>query len=213
MVSLGGGEHSTSSLMNFMVVRSPSPYNGIIGRPGFRKVQAVSSTTHVMLKFLVDEGIVTLRSNTIIPTECHMVAEAQNESPPKEPMVMKGIKVAIHPEYPEQTVTKKGRMDLCNLLKDNLDIFAWKPADMTSVPRSIAKHRLNIREGCQPIRQKRRGQAPDRSKVIQEEVTNAVVVRDFYKKFYNSLGRVRNRCSSSIGKTRGLLSFSRGIAL
>ncbi|GJX24544.1 hypothetical protein Tco_0230840 [Tanacetum coccineum] len=40
---------------------------------------------------------------------------------------------------------------------------------------------------------------------------DAVVVRDFYKKFYNSLGRVPNRCSSSIGKTRGLLSFSRGI--
>nr|GEZ39326.1 hypothetical protein [Tanacetum cinerariifolium] len=39
---------------------------------------------------------------------------------------------------------------------------------------------------------------------------DAVVVRNFYKKFYNSLGRVPNRCSSSIGKTQGLLSFSRG---
>nr|GEU49910.1 potassium channel AKT1-like [Tanacetum cinerariifolium] len=38
-----------------------------------------------------------------------------------------------------------------------------------------------------------------------DEVTNcaidAVVIRDFYKKFYNSIGRVPNRCSSSIGKT------------
>ncbi|GJX71546.1 retrovirus-related pol polyprotein from transposon TNT 1-94 [Tanacetum coccineum] len=41
--------------------------------------------------------------------------------------------------------------------------------------------------------------------------TDAVVVRDFYKKFYNSLGIVPNRCSSSIGKTWGLLSFSREI--
>ncbi|GJX96357.1 hypothetical protein Tco_0352155, partial [Tanacetum coccineum] len=40
---------------------------------------------------------------------------------------------------------------------------------------------------------------------------DAVIVKDFYKKFYNSQGRVPNRCSSSIGKTRGLLSFSRGI--
>nr|GEV09740.1 copia protein [Tanacetum cinerariifolium] len=38
------------------------------------------------------------------------------------------------------------------------------------------------------------------------------VVVDFYMKFYNSLGRVPNRCSSSsIGKARGLLSFTRGI--
>ncbi|GJW45177.1 hypothetical protein Tco_0073976 [Tanacetum coccineum] len=41
--------------------------------------------------------------------------------------------------------------------------------------------------------------------------SSQVVVRDFYKKFYNTLGRVPNRCSSSIGKTRGLLSLSRGI--
>ncbi|GKB19671.1 hypothetical protein Tco_0853594 [Tanacetum coccineum] len=46
--------------------------------------------------------------------------------------------------------------------------------------------------------------------VVTDFVVDAVVVRDFYKKFYNSLGRVPNRCSSSIGKTRGLSSFSRG---
>nr|GFA41718.1 hypothetical protein [Tanacetum cinerariifolium] len=46
---------------------------------------------------------------------------------------------------------------------------------------------------------------------FKKEVADAVIVRDFYKKFYNSLGRVPNRCSSSIGKTQGLLSFSRGI--
>ncbi|GJZ91538.1 reverse transcriptase domain-containing protein [Tanacetum coccineum] len=45
---------------------------------------------------------------------------------------------------------------------------------MTGVPRSIAEHRLNVREGCQPIRQKRRGQAPDRNKAIQEEVAKLV---------------------------------------
>ncbi|GJX47095.1 reverse transcriptase domain-containing protein [Tanacetum coccineum] len=85
------------------------------------------------------------------------------------------INVAIHPEYPEQTVaigstlTEKGRKELCSLLKQNLDIFAWKPADMMDVPRSIAEHRLNIREECSPVRQKKRGQAPERNKAIQEE--------------------------------------------
>ncbi|GJV34963.1 hypothetical protein Tco_1407440 [Tanacetum coccineum] len=28
---------------------------------------------------------------------------------------------------------------------------------------------------------------------------------DFYKKFYNTLGRAPNRCSSSIGKNRGVV--------
>ncbi|GKE93688.1 reverse transcriptase domain-containing protein, partial [Tanacetum coccineum] len=52
---------------------------------------------------------------------------------------------------------------------ENLDIFAWQPSDMTGVPRSVAEHRLNIREGYSPVRQKKRGQAPDRAKAIQAE--------------------------------------------
>ncbi|GJY61049.1 hypothetical protein Tco_0461706 [Tanacetum coccineum] len=90
------------------------------------------------------------------------------------------IRVAIHPEYPKQTIaigstlTEKGRRELCTLLGQNLDVFAWKPADMTCVPRSIAEHCLNIREGCPPVRQKKRGQAPERNKAIQEEVGKLV---------------------------------------
>ncbi|GJR86069.1 reverse transcriptase domain-containing protein [Tanacetum coccineum] len=41
LVTIGDEEHSTSTWINFMVVRSSSPYNGIIGRPGVRKLQAV----------------------------------------------------------------------------------------------------------------------------------------------------------------------------
>ncbi|GJX50691.1 reverse transcriptase domain-containing protein [Tanacetum coccineum] len=45
---------------------------------------------------------------------------------------------------------------------------------MTIVPSSVAEHRLNIRDGCPPIRQKMRVQAPDRNKTIQEEVAKLV---------------------------------------
>ncbi|GJT75888.1 reverse transcriptase domain-containing protein [Tanacetum coccineum] len=49
-----------------------------------------------------------------------------------------------------------------------------QPADMTGVPRNIAKHRSNIREGYSPVKQKKRGHAPERNKVIQEEVEKLV---------------------------------------
>ncbi|GJY72485.1 hypothetical protein Tco_0476188 [Tanacetum coccineum] len=82
------------------------------------------------------------------------------------------IKVAINPKYPEHTIMigstllEGGRGKLCDLLRHNLDVFAWKPADMTGVSRHIAEHRLNVQEGCPPIRQKKRGQAADRNKAI-----------------------------------------------
>nr|GEU82202.1 reverse transcriptase domain-containing protein [Tanacetum cinerariifolium] len=120
LVKIGDKEHSTSARMNFMVVRSPSPYNGIIGRPGVRKIQAVPSTAYRMLKFPVAGGTVTLQSSRIIPLECIM------------------------------------------------------PADMVGVPCHLVEHRLNIREGCLPVRQKKRGQAPERNKAIYEEVEKLV---------------------------------------
>ncbi|GKA75878.1 hypothetical protein Tco_0782256 [Tanacetum coccineum] len=76
LVKIGDEEHSTSAWMNFMVVRSPSPYNRVIGRSGVRKIQAIPSTAYGMLKFRVVGGIVTLRSSRIIPLECLMVSES-----------------------------------------------------------------------------------------------------------------------------------------
>ncbi|GJV40646.1 reverse transcriptase domain-containing protein [Tanacetum coccineum] len=77
LVKIGDEEHSTSSWMNFMVVRSHSPYNGIIGRPGVRRIQGIPSTTHGMLKF---RGTVTLRSSRIIPLECAMISGPERSS-------------------------------------------------------------------------------------------------------------------------------------
>ncbi|GJS77333.1 reverse transcriptase domain-containing protein [Tanacetum coccineum] len=74
LVKIGDEEHSTFTWMNFMIVRSPSPYNGIIRRPGVRIIQAVPSTAQRMLKFLVTGGTVTLRSSRIIPLEFTIVS-------------------------------------------------------------------------------------------------------------------------------------------
>ncbi|GKE34550.1 reverse transcriptase domain-containing protein, partial [Tanacetum coccineum] len=138
LVKIGDEEHSTSAWMNFMVVRSPSPYNGIIGRPEVRRIQAVLSIAHRMLKFPVTGGTVTLRSSRIIPLECTMVSGPGTQQP-------------------GSTLTEEGRTELCGLLRRNLDVFAWKPAVMNGVPRHIVEHMLNILEGCIPVRQKKKG--------------------------------------------------------
>ncbi|GJU77086.1 reverse transcriptase domain-containing protein [Tanacetum coccineum] len=79
LVTIGDVDHSTKAWMNFMIVRSLSPYNGIIGRPGIREIRAVPSTAHGMLKFLVDGGIVTIRSTILIPAECVTVTTSSKE--------------------------------------------------------------------------------------------------------------------------------------
>nr|GEZ80879.1 reverse transcriptase domain-containing protein [Tanacetum cinerariifolium] len=188
LVTIGDADHSTSPWMNFMILRSLSPYNDIIGRPGIREIQAVPSTAHGMLKFPVEGGIVTIRSTILIPTECTSVITSLPVSK-EEGTRPKNFKVALHPDFPDQEVaiggmlSEKGRTELCSILKKNLDIFAWQPSDITGVPRSVAEHQLNIREGYSPVRQKKRGQAPERAKAIQAEVQKLVeagIMREVY---------------------------------
>ncbi|GJR06464.1 hypothetical protein Tco_0529448 [Tanacetum coccineum] len=92
------------------------------------------------------------------------------------------VKVAIYPKYLEQSImlgggiTDEGKKAMCDVLKDNLDAFAWKPADMTGVPRMLDEHKPGVKERIPPVRQKKRGQAPERSKVVNEEVLKLVDV-------------------------------------
>ncbi|GJT36434.1 reverse transcriptase domain-containing protein [Tanacetum coccineum] len=74
LVTIGDEEHFASAWMNFMVVRSSSPYNGIIGRPGVKKLQAVPSTAHRMLKIPVEGGVITLKSSKLVLLECAVVS-------------------------------------------------------------------------------------------------------------------------------------------
>ncbi|GJS19515.1 reverse transcriptase domain-containing protein, partial [Tanacetum coccineum] len=189
LVKIGDADHCTKAWMDFMIVRSISPYNGIIGRPSIREIQAVSSTVHGMLKFPVDGGIVTIRSTILIPAECATVITSPKEIPKEAGTSHQNHKLAIHLNFPDQEVaiggmlSLAGRTELCTLLKKKLDIFAWQPSDMTRVLRSIAEHRLNIRKGYSPVRQKKRGQVPERAKAIQAEVQKLVaagIMREVY---------------------------------
>nr|GEY86446.1 reverse transcriptase domain-containing protein [Tanacetum cinerariifolium] len=190
LVTIGDVTYSTKAWMNFMIVKSLSPYNGIIGRPGLKAIQAVPSTVHGMLKFPTEEGIVTIRSSLLIPAECASV-DTSSMTPRERKTRPANLTVTLHPNFQDQEVvvggslSDKGRTELCSLLKKNLDIFAWLPSDMTGVPRSVAEHRLNIREGCPPLRQKKRGQAPERTKAIQAEVQKLVEARIMREVYYH----------------------------
>ncbi|GJQ93519.1 reverse transcriptase domain-containing protein [Tanacetum coccineum] len=137
LVTIGDAEHFTKAWMNFMIVRLPSPYNGIIGRLRIREIQAVPSTAHEMRKFLVNGGVVTIRSTILTPNECATITETSKDSIKKIEGGQKNLKVAMHHDFLDQevalggTLSIKGRTTLCALLKRNLDIFAWQPSDMT----------------------------------------------------------------------------------
>nr|GEW31445.1 reverse transcriptase domain-containing protein [Tanacetum cinerariifolium] len=176
LVIIGDATHSTRAWMNFMIVKSLSPYNGIIERSRLRAIQAVPFMVHGMLKFLVEGRIVTIRSTMLIPTECASVITSP-VVPSKERTRPANFKVTLHPDFPDKE----------------------KLSDMTGVSRSIAEHRLNIREGYSLVRRKKRGQALERAKAIQAEVQKLVeegIMREVYYHdwFSNPVMKVESLC-------------------
>ncbi|GJW85697.1 reverse transcriptase domain-containing protein [Tanacetum coccineum] len=80
-VCFGNEGLSRRTSMKFIVIRAPSPYNVILGRPGLKILHAIPSTIHSMIKFPTPKGIATLIARTTIIAECrlreekHMVKE------------------------------------------------------------------------------------------------------------------------------------------
>nr|GEV03288.1 hypothetical protein [Tanacetum cinerariifolium] len=102
LVTIGDAEHYTRAWMNFMIVRSPSPDNGIIRRPGIKEIQAVPSTAYEMLKFPVNGGIVTICSTILTPTECTTIAATPKDHVKKAEALHENFKTEKRGQAPER---------------------------------------------------------------------------------------------------------------
>ncbi|GJY81798.1 hypothetical protein Tco_0494549 [Tanacetum coccineum] len=71
-VCFGNEGLSRRTAMKFIVIRAPSPYNVILGRPGLKVLHAIPSTIHSMIKFPTPKGIATLITRTTIIAECRL---------------------------------------------------------------------------------------------------------------------------------------------
>lgn len=57
---------------------------------------------------------------------------------------------------------------LVAFLRAHTDVLAWKPSDMSGVPREVIEHRLGMDLNARPLRQKIRRQPPKRQDFICE---------------------------------------------
>ena len=49
-------------------------------------------------------------------------------------------------------------------------MFAWKPSDMPRIPREVTEHKLNIKPGPTPVKQRLCRFNSDKCKAIGEEI-------------------------------------------
>ena len=62
-VTLGERKFVRTEVLNFVIVRSKSPYNMLIGRTAMQKMGIVVSTVHATVKFQTAHGVGTIFSS------------------------------------------------------------------------------------------------------------------------------------------------------
>lgn len=75
-----------------------------------------------------------------------------------------------------QQLSKKNQKALTKVLKENEDLFAWRPEDMREIDPEIAVHRLNIKPDAKPIIQKRRHFGEQQNEIIENEVAKLLKI-------------------------------------
>nr|KAJ0199159.1 hypothetical protein LSAT_V11C600300850 [Lactuca sativa] len=73
------------------------------------------------------------------------------------------------------------RGKLLNLIRKYKHVFAWEQTDKVRISREVIEHNMNVKPGNTVVKQKMRGYAGDRNKVINikvEKIIRASILRE-----------------------------------
>ncbi|XP_041020406.1 uncharacterized protein LOC121262037 [Juglans microcarpa x Juglans regia] len=71
-VSVGTDPYLATTMTEFLVVRTQSSYNALIGRPMLNTLKAITSTYHLKMKFSTKAGIGEVHGKQALARECYV---------------------------------------------------------------------------------------------------------------------------------------------
>nr|ABF95742.1 retrotransposon protein, putative, unclassified [Oryza sativa Japonica Group] len=171
-VTFGGPANFRTERVNFDVADLSLPYNAVLGRPALVKFMAAVHYAYLQMKMPGPDGPISVHGDLKVALAC-MEQRADRlavVSKPEGGDERLGTSAPAAPRQRIVTCDEVPEDTLVSFLRANADVFAWRPADMPGVPREVIEHRLAVRPGARPVRQKVRRQAPERQAFIREEV-------------------------------------------
>ncbi|XP_022004349.1 uncharacterized protein LOC110901896 [Helianthus annuus] len=182
-VLLSDGRNSRTEEVTFMVLPAHSRHDILLGRESQGDFSMICSGPHSAVGFPTETGVAIIyASKEVLATDEVRLAKASKPAPRTE-----AEKWVLNSAYLEQTVTLGPAMSdltratLKKLLFQNMDVFAWTPADMVGVPWNIAEHRLNVSEEAKPVVHAKRHLGDIKHDAMKEQVMellNVGIIRE-----------------------------------
>ncbi|PWA83499.1 reverse transcriptase domain-containing protein [Artemisia annua] len=113
-----GGKTITA---DFMIVQAPSPYNIILGRTGMRRLGAIASTIHSLLKFPIPSGVTIVQGDIPRNNECFQVSQKREREPEE-----------VTTPTPQENDNEKEEVEI-NSLYPNQKVMCSVPRNISSV--------------------------------------------------------------------------------
>ncbi|GFZ05230.1 hypothetical protein Acr_17g0008020 [Actinidia rufa] len=148
---------------DFIIVDCLSPFNAILCRLTLGKVNAITSTYHLMMKFSTSTGIG--EKLEITNTEMEALRDEVEEITLADPRETKNTKpleevtqIFIHPDYSNRHViigielNEKLHSVLVEFLKKKYDVFAWSHGYVPGIDPQVAVHKLFMDPDHHPIK-------------------------------------------------------------
>ena len=171
MLTLGDPPCQAITTVIFLIVDAPSVYNMLLGRPSLNAIRIVPSAYHMVIKFLIANGVGTVRGNQRIARECYITSIKQNtvdniytnqldmrdkvSSRPTSSEELEPVKLDDQPEhlvYIGSKLAEDIKSPLIRFLKKNMEVFAWKHEDMGGIDPPVITHRLNVSPSFKPVK-------------------------------------------------------------
>ncbi|XP_057443797.1 uncharacterized protein LOC130735944 [Lotus japonicus] len=198
-IAFGEGEFVKKFQVKYLVIAFRAMYNVLLGRDTLNKVCAIISTAHLTVKYPTCNGkIEVLRVDQEAARECyaqslalygkkaakesHRITEISphedfnldpcddsEELRPQPAEDTKSIQVAGRALKIGSTLSIEQEDRLIELLKNNLDLFAWTIKDVPGIDPKVISHKLSIQPGAKPVVQARRKMGEEKDKAVRVE--------------------------------------------
>ena len=166
-----------------MIINAMSPYKIIIERTSFNALEATFSTMYLTMKYPLSEGRVGMvRGDQGLTRKCYkdslklkrksMIVEEVDShkvnmvdidprGDPREDSLApqeETEEVQIAPQSSKIThlgtnLSPKKEVEIVDILKRNIDLFAWKPSDMLDIDPNVMCHHLALDPGVKLVSQ------------------------------------------------------------
>ncbi|XP_074356705.1 uncharacterized protein LOC141696464 [Apium graveolens] len=183
-------------VVKFHMISASSSFNAILGRTTITALRAITSISHLKMKFPTDFGVGEMIGDQATARQCYLTTVSPRKKtdeeldvnqvldinprdlvdPPTSNSCSPVEEIEVFEGNPEKTtrisknLPDQLKKDITCLTREFSDIFAWDPKYMPGIPEVVGRHSLHISKHIRPVRQRHRTFSAEKRAAIDQEI-------------------------------------------